>query len=97
MIGVSDVRRTSRMIARPSISGSIRSRTTSAGSCVATAARARRTVRRLDHPVALALEVGPDEADDLGVVIDDEDRSVGARGHHRDGSRTRMAAPMTIR
>ena len=35
--------------------------------------------------IALALQVGPDEPDDLGVVVDDEDGPIGL-GHPRDAT-----------
>ena len=38
-----------------------------------------RTVRRRDDREALALEVGPDETDDLGVVVDNQDGPIRGR------------------
>jgi hypothetical protein len=58
----------------------------------------RGSVARGDDPVALALEVRPDEANDLRVVVDDEDRSVGEwRRLHHEHHRRRYGEAMTER
>ena len=77
--------RARRITDRPSSPGSIRSRTTSRGASRSIARSAAGPVRGRDHRVALALQVGPDERDDLRVVVDDEDRSFagGHVQHHR--------------
>ena len=88
-------RRARRMTARPSISGIIRSSTTSRGLLASIAASAARPSRRRDHRVALALEVGADERDDLRVVVDDEDRRLltGRGGDERHERHHRRAEP----
>ena len=87
----SSSRRTARMTARPSSSGSIRSRTTSAGRWRSMASSAAGPSAAVTTAKPVALEVGPHEADDLGVVVDDEDRSLGDRrgglGRHRKHGR----------
>jgi len=62
----------------------MRSRTTRAGRWRSIASSGRSVGRRHDgEPVTF--EIGPDEPDDLGVVIDDEDRPIGdGGGLHRE-------------
>jgi hypothetical protein len=56
-----------------------------------------RSVGGGDDPIAFALEVRPDEPDDLGVVVDDEDRPVGERRRLHDEHHRRRYAPAMSR
>ncbi len=82
MTGVRDLRRMARSTDSPSISGSIRSRIDERRIVQRDRGERGLPVARLADGVALAFEVHAHETQDLLVVVDDEDGTVGLNGHH---------------
>ena len=72
--GVSPARRIASRTVRPSTSGSMMSSTTSAGGGLADAIQGAAAVAGTHHGEAGPLQVERHQADDLGIVVHDQDR-----------------------